>query len=102
LGPFKTIPLDFCGPTKHVEMTQKLLQPMLNQSIQEFRKFYKRLNDDVRRPFDPQVALCQAKNGKLLTNKNQVLAGWKDHFKEQRREQRLRDGATNTSIRFEV
>jgi hypothetical protein len=40
-----------------------------------------RLND-VRRPFEPQVAMCRAKNGELLTNKNQVLARWKEHFKE--------------------
>jgi hypothetical protein len=45
------------------------------------RKFYRRLND-VRRPFDPQVAMCRAKNGELLTNKNQVLARWKEHFEE--------------------
>jgi hypothetical protein len=25
--------------------------------------------------------MCRAKNGELLTNKNQVLAGWKKHFK---------------------
>jgi hypothetical protein len=40
-----------------------------------------RLND-VRRPFEPQVAMCRAKNGELLTNKNQVQATWKEHFKE--------------------
>jgi hypothetical protein len=42
---------------------------------------YKRLND-VRRPFEPQVAMCRAKNGELITNKNQVLARWKEHFEE--------------------
>jgi hypothetical protein len=26
--------------------------------------------------------MCRAKNGNLLTNKNQVLAGWKEHFEE--------------------
>jgi hypothetical protein len=26
--------------------------------------------------------MCQAKNGELLTNKNQVLARWKEHFEE--------------------
>jgi hypothetical protein len=26
--------------------------------------------------------LCRAKNGELLTNKNQVLARWKEHFEE--------------------
>jgi hypothetical protein len=55
-----------------------------HRSIQDSRKFYKRLND-VRRlvgPFEPQVAICRAKNGELLTNKNQVLARWKEHFEE--------------------
>jgi hypothetical protein len=47
--------------------------------IEDPRKFYKRLND-VRRPFEPQVAMCRAKNGELLTNKN--LAGWKEQFEE--------------------
>jgi hypothetical protein len=42
-------------------------------SIQDSRKFYKRLND-VRQPFEPQVTLCRVKNGELLTNKNQELA----------------------------
>jgi hypothetical protein len=26
--------------------------------------------------------MCRAKNGELLTNKNQVLARWKEYFKE--------------------
>jgi hypothetical protein len=37
--------------------------------FQDSRKFYKRLND-VRLPFEPQVAMCRAKNG------------WKEHFVE--------------------
>jgi hypothetical protein len=36
----------------------------------------------VRRPFEPQVAMCRAKNGELFTNKSQVLARWKEHFEE--------------------
>jgi hypothetical protein len=58
-----------------------LIEIERHQSYQDSRKFYKRLNV-VRRPFEPQVALCRAKNGKLLTNKNQVLARWKEHFEE--------------------
>jgi hypothetical protein len=50
-----------------------LIEIERHQSIQDSRKIYKRLND-VRRPFKPQVAMCRAKNGELLTNKNQVLA----------------------------
>jgi hypothetical protein len=52
-----------------------------HRSIQDSRKFYKRLND-VRRPFEPQEAMCRAMNGELITNKNQVLARWKEHFEE--------------------
>jgi hypothetical protein len=26
--------------------------------------------------------MCWTKNGKVLTNKNQVLAGWKEYFEE--------------------
>jgi hypothetical protein len=52
---------------------EALIEIELHRSIQDSRKFYKRLND-VRRPFDPQVAMCGAKNGELLTNKTQVLA----------------------------
>jgi ketopantoate reductase len=55
-----------------------------HRSIQDSRKFYKRHND-VRQPFEPQMAMCRAKNGELLTNKNdknQVLARWKEHFEE--------------------
>jgi hypothetical protein len=52
-----------------------------HRSIQVSRKFYKRLND-VRRPFEQQVAMCRAKNGEFLTDKNQELARWKEHFEE--------------------
>jgi hypothetical protein len=51
-----------------------------HRSIPDSRKFYNRL-DDFRRQFEPQVALCRAKNGELL-NKNQMLATWKEHFEE--------------------
>jgi hypothetical protein len=60
---------------------EALIEIERHRSIQDSRKFYKRLND-VRRPFEPQVALCRAKNGELLTNKNQVLARWKEYFEE--------------------
>jgi hypothetical protein len=60
---------------------EALIEIKRHRSIQNSRKFYKRLND-VRRPFEPQVAMCRAKNGELLTNKNQVLARWKEHFEE--------------------
>jgi hypothetical protein len=52
---------------------EALIEIEQHWSIQDSRKFHKRLND-VRRPFEPQVAMCRAKNGELLTNKNQVLA----------------------------
>jgi hypothetical protein len=51
-------------------------------------KFYKRLND-VRRPFEPQVAMYRA-------NKNQLLARWKEQIEEH-----LNEETTNTSSRFE-
>jgi hypothetical protein len=60
---------------------QDLIEIEQHRSIQDFRKFYKRLNG-VRRPFEPQVAMCRAKNGELLTNKNQGLARRKEHFEE--------------------
>jgi hypothetical protein len=59
---------------------EALIELERHRSIQDFRKFYKPLND-VRRPFE-QVAMCRAKNEELLTNKNQVLARWKEHFQE--------------------
>jgi hypothetical protein len=52
---------------------EALIEIERHRSIQDSRIFYKRLND-VRRPFVPQMAMCRAKNGELLTNKNQVLA----------------------------
>jgi hypothetical protein len=60
---------------------EALIEIERHLSIRDSRKFYKRLND-VRQPFEPQVAMCRAKNGELKTNKNQVLAGWKEHFEE--------------------
>jgi hypothetical protein len=52
-----------------------------HRSIQDSHKFYKRLND-VRRPLEPQVGMCRAKNGELLTNKKQVMERWKEYFEE--------------------
>jgi hypothetical protein len=49
------------------------------RSIRDSRKFFKRLND-VKRPFEAQVAMCCAKNGELLTKKEQVPSRWKGHF----------------------
>jgi hypothetical protein len=59
---------------------EALIQIERRRSVQVCPNF-KRLND-VKRPFKPQVAMCRAKNGKLLTNNNQVLARWKKHFEE--------------------
>jgi hypothetical protein len=44
---------------------EALIEIERHRSIQDSRKFYKRLND-VRRPFEPQVAMCRAKNGELF------------------------------------
>jgi hypothetical protein len=60
---------------------EALIEIERHRNDQGSRKFYKRLND-VRRPFEPQVAMCRAKNGELLINKNQVLARWKEHLNE--------------------
>jgi hypothetical protein len=60
---------------------EALIEIERHQSIQDSRKFYKHLND-IRRLFEPQVAMCRAKNGELLTNKNQVLVRWKEYFEE--------------------
>jgi hypothetical protein len=48
---------------------EALIEIERHRSIQDSRKFYKRLNN-VRRPFEPQVAMCRAKNGEVLSNKN--------------------------------
>ena len=60
-----------------------------HRTFQDSRKFYKRLNDVIK-PFEAQVAMCRAKNGELLTNKDQVVSRWKEHF-----EQHLNDGVEN-------
>jgi hypothetical protein len=52
-----------------------------HRRIQDSCKFYKRKNEVIR-PFKPQVVMCRAKNWELLTNKNQELAIWKEHFEE--------------------
>jgi hypothetical protein len=60
---------------------EALIEIERNWSIQDPCKFDKRLKN-VRRPFKPLVAMCRAKNGERLTNKNQVLVRWKEHFEE--------------------
>jgi hypothetical protein len=39
---------------------EALIEIERHRSIQDSRKFHKRLND-VRRPFEPQVTMCRAK-----------------------------------------
>jgi ketopantoate reductase len=60
---------------------EALIEIERHRSSQDSRKFYKRLNV-VRRPFETQVAMCRAKNGELLTNKNQVLEHFEEHLNE--------------------
>jgi hypothetical protein len=60
---------------------EALIEIGRHRSIEDSRKFVKRLND-AKRPFEPKVTLCRAKNGELLTNQNQVLASWKEQFEE--------------------
>jgi hypothetical protein len=58
---------------------QPLIEIKQHHSVQDSRKFYKRLND-TRKPFEPVVTMCQATNGHLLTNKDQVLWRWKNNI----------------------
>jgi hypothetical protein len=58
---------------------EALIEIERHKSIQDSRKFYKRLND-VERLFEAQVAICRAKNSERLTKKDQVLSRWKEHF----------------------
>jgi hypothetical protein len=67
--------------TYKLAQEEALIEIGRHWSIQDSRKFYKRLND-ARRPFKPKVTMCRAKNGELLTNQNQMLARWKEHFEE--------------------
>jgi hypothetical protein len=36
----------------------------------------------MKKPFEAQVAMCRAKNDELLTNNDQVLSRWKEHFEQ--------------------
>ena len=49
------------------------------RNMNDSRKYYKILNDQ-RRGFNPQVNMCRALDGTLLTNKTDVLARWQEHF----------------------
>jgi DnaJ-domain-containing protein 1 len=58
---------------------QALIEIERNYSVQDSRKFCKRLND-TRMPFEPAVTMCQTTNGHLLTYNDQVLLRWKEYF----------------------
>jgi hypothetical protein len=64
-------------------------------NIQDAHKFYKRLND-VKRPFKAKVAMCRAKNGELLTNKDQVLSRWKERFEQHLNKEEKRDAGVDS------
>jgi hypothetical protein len=53
---------------------EALIEIERHRSIQDSRKFYKRLNN-VRQPFKPQVAMCRAKNGELFINQQKPSVG---------------------------
>jgi hypothetical protein len=53
---------------------EALIEIERHRSIQDSRKFYKRLND-VTRSFEPQVTMCRAKNGELTINQQKPSAG---------------------------
>jgi hypothetical protein len=58
---------NFITKTKEFQKARQLDEKALIEieghwNIQDSRKFYKRLND-VRRPFEPHVAMCRAENG---------------------------------------
>jgi hypothetical protein len=69
---------------------EALIEIERHRSIQDSRQFYKRLND-VKRLFESQMAMYRAKNGELLTKKDQVLSRWKEHFEQHLNEREDRD-----------
>jgi hypothetical protein len=57
---------------------QTLIEIERHHSVQDSCK-NKRLND-TKKPIEPAVAMCQAMNEQLLTNKYQVLSRWIKYF----------------------
>jgi hypothetical protein len=51
-----------------------LIEIERHRSVQDSRKFYKRLNGTIK-PFKPALAMCRATNG-------QVLSRWKEYFEQ--------------------
>ena len=49
------------------------------RNVNDTRKFYKELNNQ-RRGFNPRINMCRALDGTLLTNKEDVLNRWREHF----------------------
>jgi hypothetical protein len=70
-----------------------------HRSIQDSRKFYKRLND-VRRPFEPEVANVSTQERGTI-NQQKPSAGGMERTFQRTLKRRLRIGATNTSSRFQ-
>jgi hypothetical protein len=51
----------------------------------------------VRQPFEAQVAKCRANNGDLLTNNDQVLSRWNEHF-DRHLNEGVRAGGSRTNL----
>ena len=49
------------------------------RNVNDTRKFYKELNNQ-RRGFNPRINICRGLDGTLLTNKEDVLNRWREHF----------------------
>jgi hypothetical protein len=64
---------------------EALIEIERHRNIQNSCNFYKRLND-VKWPFE-----ARAKNGELLTKKDQVLSRWKEHFEQHLNKREERD-----------
>jgi hypothetical protein len=80
---------------------QALVEIERHRSVQDSRKFYKRLND-TRKPFGPAVAMCRATNGQLLTNKDQVLSRWMKEYFEQHLNESSECGHTHFQCIFSI
>ena len=47
----------------------------------EARKFYKKLNES-RQDFKPKINLCRNRAGEILSEEQQILERWTEHFEE--------------------
>ncbi|XP_055388146.1 uncharacterized protein LOC129616516, partial [Condylostylus longicornis] len=77
----RRIATKLCRNKKKLYMKEKVSQIQNDYNHGNIRKFYKDINYAANN-FQPKLALCKDKDGKMITEENEIIKRWAEHFKD--------------------